>query len=396
MVNHNTYKRRLRRIRAKVSNKSETFTILHSNIRGYSSKSISLQAIAGCKMPTVLTLNETMLLSNKELNLKGRYCFTSNRTGTGGGGIATCIRKNDKGDTIKMYEGEDDLELLVTRHGQYSTPINILNIYGAVESRSTKDKIKERWIKIREIIKQIEAKRELLVVIVDLNAHVGDIIPGNKAKISYGGQFLREFLESEQYTLVNATDKTVGGPFTRIDPSNEESKSALDLVVVSNGLLKYVDSVVIDKERLFTTARPVSKCKVNYTDHYSLLLTLSLPSGKTKRLKNQTTMWNTNREGGWELYENLTTENRVLEDAAKSTANANEIMEIIHKELDNAKYSAFGKVKVKDNCQYDKELAEIQMRKAAAISNGQVDIENVEKEIASTLLVKQRDSFKKN
>ena len=182
-----------------------------------SSKSISLQAIAGCKMPTVLTLNETMLLSNKELNLKGRYCFTSNRTGTGGGGIATCIRKNDKGDTIKMYEGEDDLELLVTRHGQYSTPINILNIYGAVESRSTKDKIKERWIKIREIIKQIEAKRELLVVIGDLNAHVGDIIPGNKAKISYGGQFLREFLESEQYTLVNATDKTVGGPFTRIE-----------------------------------------------------------------------------------------------------------------------------------------------------------------------------------
>ena len=70
VVNRNTYKRRLRRIRAKVSNKSETFTILHSNIRGYSSKSISLQAIAGCKMPTVLTLNETMLLSNKELNLK--------------------------------------------------------------------------------------------------------------------------------------------------------------------------------------------------------------------------------------------------------------------------------------------------------------------------------------
>ena len=69
-------------------------------------------------------------------------------------------------------------------------------------------------------------------------------------------------MESEQYTLVNATDKTVGGPFTRIDPSNEESKSALDLVVVSNGLLKYVDSLVIDKERLFTPARPFLSAKL--------------------------------------------------------------------------------------------------------------------------------------
>ena len=135
VTNTNTYKRRLRRVRSKTSNRFQQFTILHSNIRGYSSKSVALGAILNAKKPTVLTLNATMLVNNKELKIKGRYCFTSNRLCSGGGGIATCIRKSDKSSTLIVFKGEDDLELIISRHSQFSTPINIFNIYGAVESR---------------------------------------------------------------------------------------------------------------------------------------------------------------------------------------------------------------------------------------------------------------------
>ena len=41
--------------------------------------------------------------------------------------------------------------------------------------------------------------------------------------------------ENDDYTLVNNTEKCVGGPFTRfdpLDPTNEKKMSCLELVIV--------------------------------------------------------------------------------------------------------------------------------------------------------------------
>ena len=165
-----------------------------------------------------------------------------------GGGIATCIAKEDKHKSLKVFEGNLQFEALVTRHSQFKTPINIVNLYGQVESRSSSDQIKERWAKLQEILIKIEAKGELALIIGDLNAKVGDIIPGNNKKVSQGGKLIRELLKSDKYVLVNAKDKCKGGPFTRIDPS-DGTKSVLDLCILSKELYKYVDSLVIDSKR---------------------------------------------------------------------------------------------------------------------------------------------------
>ena len=77
---------------------------------------------------------------------------------------------------------------------------------------------------------------ELSVVCGDLNKHVGDFITGNNSKVSFGGSLLRNFLESNPYVLLNNHENAIGGPFTRYDPfvpNNEDSKSCLDLVIVS-------------------------------------------------------------------------------------------------------------------------------------------------------------------
>jgi hypothetical protein len=67
---------------------------------------------------------------------------------------------------------------------------------------------------------------------------VGDIIEGNETdKVTFGGQLIKDLLDTGKYTLVNATNKVVGGPFTRFDPSdpeNNDKKSALSLCIVSN------------------------------------------------------------------------------------------------------------------------------------------------------------------
>ena len=120
--------------------------------------------------------------------------------------------------------------------------------------------MQEQWGNILEEVAKIEAKDELICIIGDLNRHVGDIIPGNeKDKVTFGGQLVREFIDTGNYCLVNASDKVIGGPYTRYDPSdpdNDEKKSALELCIVSKDLFNYVESLIIDKERLFTPSRP--------------------------------------------------------------------------------------------------------------------------------------------
>ena len=77
------------------------------------------------------------------------------------------------------------------------------------------------------------------MIVGDLNKHLADAIIVENKKITYGGKLLKEFLSEDKYILVNATDKTVGGPFTRIDPSdpeNDSKKAALDLIIISKGL----------------------------------------------------------------------------------------------------------------------------------------------------------------
>ena len=59
------------------------------------------------------------------------------------------------------------------------------------------------------------------------------------------------------------------GPFTREEPNNPLKKSCLDLIIISKGLMKYLDELVVDVKNLFTPHRAV-KGELIHTDHYSI------------------------------------------------------------------------------------------------------------------------------
>ena len=99
---------------------------------------------------------------------------------------------------------------------------------------------------------KIELKGESVILLGDLNKHVGDIIKGNIDKISFGGTLIRELLDTGKYLLVNASSKVVGGPFTQFDPANSDRILCLDLVLISKELSKYVYRLTIDKHLSFT------------------------------------------------------------------------------------------------------------------------------------------------
>ena len=100
----------------------------------------------------------------------------------------------------------------------------------------------------------------------DLIKHCGQLIPNNHKKETHGGKHIKELIADDKYVLVNSTDKVVGGPFTRYspdDPHNDEKKSALDLIIVSKNLYKYIDKLEMDKERKWTPCYSVNKSSLN-------------------------------------------------------------------------------------------------------------------------------------
>ena len=83
-----------------------------------------------------------------------------------------------------MKEGDDDDEFLITRHSQFVTPVNIINIYGEQECRSSNDVVQKRWDRIMSEVIKIEVKDEWVVILGDMNKHVGDIVKGNHEKVT--------------------------------------------------------------------------------------------------------------------------------------------------------------------------------------------------------------------
>ena len=72
---------------------------------------------------------------------------------------------------------------------------------------------------MEEIVK-IEAKSESVIVIGDANKLVGDLVPGNSAKVTAGGRLIRDFLSNGDYVLLNSSELVENGPYTRIDPAD--------------------------------------------------------------------------------------------------------------------------------------------------------------------------------
>ena len=343
-----TRSRRRRRLRLKKSKLlNNVWTVYQNNIRGFDSKCESFKAIIKNVDPSVVILNETHYKSNRQLVLPGFKCYTMNRVCKDGGGVASCVKMQDSHHTLKIHEGENGVEMLVTRHDQFIRPVNILNVYGLSECRSRNEKIQEQWDNIREQIQYIQSKGEALILFDDMNAHIGDLIPGNRDKISYGGKLIREFLENDDgYCLVNAEEKVINGPFTRVDPVDETIRSVLDICIVSRELLPYIVSLKIDKNREFTAFRPINKTKLTYSDHYALLLTFAgLPLRNKHEIvkggERKIVRWNTNREGSWERFKELTTDNDVLNKMANVVDKDPEyMMRVVEKELTSIKFEA--------------------------------------------------------
>ena len=145
---------------------------------------------------------------------------------------------------------------------------------------------------------KIESRDELSIILGGMDKHIKF---NDNGKENHGGKLVNELLSTQDYVLLNNTNKTTGGPYTRYspeDPDDESKKSMLDLVIVSKELYQYVDKMVIDNQLKWTPGRSVSKTKISHTDYYAIVVVFKdIPVNKVKiEKRKKTIIWNTNKK----------------------------------------------------------------------------------------------------
>ena len=330
-------------------NRVASIRIFSNNCRGYNSKKDYVEKhVIEQLRPDVINLQETMLRNKSNIKQKEYFSFCMNRPeGAGGGGIATLVADSIKQHCTKIAAGNDNEEFMIVRLEHVKPALNIVNIYGRVESRTGGEKVLEGWTEILKEVKKIEDRGEASLIIGDFNRAVGDGengVAGNRPEISYGGRLIRELVSSGDFFLFNNHSITTGGPWTRICPGTGKG-SCLDLAIGSSNLLPYVRRVMIDSSRTFAPRRAVIKKGVlatTFTDHYPILVELEMPRVEESKEKPKST-WNTRKPGGWEIYKELT--NKVARQieviADNESLEDDEVMEKIDKLQTKIKFQAF-------------------------------------------------------
>ena len=145
------------------ANTNDKWSVYHVNVNNLDSKYVSMKSILVENPYSVVTLNETHCKAGRKVSLPGYLTYSRNRVNNNSGGISTSVLLNDAPHSVKVDEGRDENEFVITRHSQFEVPVNVLNMYGQQECRMKKEKIEEQWKEILEVISSIEQRKEFLL-----------------------------------------------------------------------------------------------------------------------------------------------------------------------------------------------------------------------------------------
>ena len=91
-------------------------------------------------------INDTALKGNRQVKIPHHFSYTKNRK-KNKGGVATVVANYLKPNTVKVGEGKEGDECVITRFDHTIPAINLINIYGDQEGRTPADEIKKGWLR---------------------------------------------------------------------------------------------------------------------------------------------------------------------------------------------------------------------------------------------------------
>jgi len=297
--------------------------------------------------PDLIVLNETLYRNNERTKLKNYRSFNKNRENKNGGGIEILIKNSMENRTITISEGSQEIEELTIRTETRKRAINIITLHGKIEGRVNREKIREQFTHLEELINSIESAGEDYILIGDLNAKIGNGengIAGNKEEINEAGKSLLKLEKNVEGIIVNKTEKCEG-KWTRINTQKETEKAILDYTMTNENLYEDVTRMKIDEEKLFRLTK-YKRRNIKETDHNTIIIEINDEIKKQKR--DQQRRWKTYSKQGWEKFKDTTEEHPELDNTWKTNniqKEWNNWLKITNRILQES----FGKVRIQEN-----------------------------------------------
>ena len=311
---------------------------MYTNIRGFKGKKSSLTEILNENKPHLFFLTETQMRTDSNEQIDGYTFFGRKREGKIGGGVAFLAR-NDIKNSLMTHYSERNIEIIWTsirRKG--NPPFFIGTYYGKQETRTNKEEIEKEMELLMEEIEEQKNEGEILLT-MDGNAKIG-LLGEN---VSRNGKLLLKLIEETNLVIMNKSEKCKGR-ITRQNTKNKDEFSAIDFVLITDPVEKWIKHIEIDEQGL-------NKISGRHeTDHNTIIIDMTITNldyiKPTKRVG-----WNLNApEEKWKRFEEelKKTYNGARDILENDSIEMEEKYNKWYKQIDKAARSTIGKTTYKE------------------------------------------------
>ena len=244
------------------------FSLLGANANGLKAKVDSLKNLIHIfDKPSCITIQETKLRTSRSVQLPGYQIFQIIRSGLGGGILTAVI------DDLSpvLIDSDEENEILIVQVKVDDKQIRIFNAYGPQENTESLN----FWTKLEQGI--IKAKDENCFILIEMDANAK--LEYQIQNLSSNGKLLQGFVSRQNLTILNNLDICKGHVTRQRTTKNNVEKAVIDYIICCDKLADYVDTVLVDDERLFTLTKYVTtrgKKEKIMSDHNTLFSNFDL------------------------------------------------------------------------------------------------------------------------
>ena len=269
--------------------KINNLKILTINVRGIKSKLDSLEKTLHTLGTHIAGITETHLARGETINIPGYEWRGKERNNKEGGGIGFLIRKV----IINITEDIEDLNpQSETKWIKLKTkkPINIAIMYGQQENTPI-NQITTQFQELTTNTNRNQVNNEVIIM-GDLNAKINIQTNKHTQETSRNGKLLEEFLKQTNTTATNTLPLHTG-TWTRENRNNNNEKSVIDYILISNNLINKITESTTDDTSIF----PIEG--KHRTDHNIITTTINI---QEQLISKTIKRWKKGSTQDWENY----------------------------------------------------------------------------------------------
>ena len=181
---------------------------------------------------------------------------------------------------VLVSEYSDKFELIVVEVQIGNKSIRVITGYGPQESWDSSERI-PFFTALEAAIVSAELEGKSVIIAIDANAKLGQkYIPNDPKEMSKNGKVLSSIIDTHALCVVNGLEGKSKGLITRhMSTVNGIEQSVIDFVIVSNELIKHIESIHIDDDRvnvLTTNHKTKTGTTMSKSDHNLIETKLNL------------------------------------------------------------------------------------------------------------------------